>query len=334
MKTNRRQFLRDGLLATAGVSAGIVAADAGVSLSRAPRVTRDLTNDDSFKISVFSKHLQWLGYAEMAQVAAGIGFDGIDITVRPGGHVLPERVEDALPEAVESIRKTGLNVYMITTAITDAEDPLTEPILKTASALQIPRYRTGWFRYRDDKSVEDNLRLAEEKLRGLANLNQRYKISGEYQNHSGKYVGAPIWDLHQLLTRINSPHLGSQYDILHATVEGANTWSIGLKLIAPFVRSIDIKDFQWAKNDNKWRAEVVPIGQGMVDYKEYFAQLKAASIRVPISMHFEYPLGGAEHGRDTLSIDGDEVIAAMTRDLNNLKVLMRDAGVQPVTTPR
>jgi sugar phosphate isomerase/epimerase len=270
----------------------------------------------------------------MAQVAAGIGFDGIDITVRPGGHVLPERVEDALPEAVESIRKTGLNVYMITTAITDAEDPLTEPILKTASALQIPRYRTGWFRYRDDKSVEDNLRLAEEKLRGLANLNQRYKISGEYQNHSGKYVGAPIWDLHQLLTRINSPHLGSQYDILHATVEGANTWSIGLKLIAPFVRSIDIKDFQWAKNDNKWRAEVVPIGQGMVDYKEYFAQLKAASIRVPISMHFEYPLGGAEHGRDTLSIDGDEVIAAMTRDLNNLKVLMRDAGVQPVTTPR
>jgi sugar phosphate isomerase/epimerase len=283
--------------------------------------------DDGYKISVFSKHLQWLSCAEMAQVAAGIGFDGIDITVRPGGHVLPERVGEDLPAAVESIRKTGLNVYMITTAITDAEHPHTEPILKAASALGIPRYRTGWFRYQDDKSVEENLRFAEEKLRGLATLNEQYKISGEYQNHSGKYVGAPIWDLHQLLTRINSPQLGSQFDVMHATIEGANTWPIGLKLIAPFVRSIDIKDFQWTKTDDKWKSEVVPIGGGMVDYKEYLNRLKAAAIRVPISMHFEYPLGGAEHGHDTLSIDGDEVIAAMTRDLKSLKVLMRGAGI-------
>jgi hypothetical protein len=65
----------------------------------------------------------------------------------------------------------------------------------------------------------------------------------------------------------------------------------------------------------------------MVDYKEYLNRLKAAAIRVPISMHFEYPLGGAEHGHDTLSIDGDEVIAAMTRDLKSLKVLMRGAGI-------
>ena len=56
------------------------------------------------KVSVFSKHLQFLNWEEMAQTAAAIGFDGIDLTVREGGHVLPERVEHDLPKAAEIIR--------------------------------------------------------------------------------------------------------------------------------------------------------------------------------------------------------------------------------------
>jgi L-ribulose-5-phosphate 3-epimerase len=43
-------------------------------------------------VYIFSKHLQFLGYEDMAQAAAEIGFDGIDLTVRPGGHVPPETV--------------------------------------------------------------------------------------------------------------------------------------------------------------------------------------------------------------------------------------------------
>ena len=49
------------------------------------------------KICVFSKHLQWANVKEAAAVAKEIGYDGIDLTVRAGGHVLPERVEADLP---------------------------------------------------------------------------------------------------------------------------------------------------------------------------------------------------------------------------------------------
>ena len=65
------------------------------------------------RIHVFSKHLQWLDYRGMAEAAAEIGFDGVDLTVRPRGHVLPERVEDDLPRAVEAVRQAGLRVEMI-----------------------------------------------------------------------------------------------------------------------------------------------------------------------------------------------------------------------------
>jgi L-ribulose-5-phosphate 3-epimerase UlaE len=98
-------------------------------------------------------------------------------------------------------------------------------------------------------------------------------------------------------------------------------------LLKPFIRSIDIKDFQWSRSEGKWAAEVVPLGEGMVDFKNYFAQLKQQQIRVPISMHYEYSLGGAEHGHRELTIDGEQVIDSMKRDLNVLRGMLITAGI-------
>src|SRR2546423_1681783 len=53
--------------------------------------------ESRLKIHIFSKHLQFLNYNDLAEAAVEMGFDGIDLTVRPKGHVLPERVETDLP---------------------------------------------------------------------------------------------------------------------------------------------------------------------------------------------------------------------------------------------
>ena len=78
---------------------------------------------------MFSKMLGEFPVAEAARRIKGLGFEGVDLTVRPGGHVLPERVGKDLPEAVRAIRGEGLSVPMITTAITRAGDPHAEAIL-------------------------------------------------------------------------------------------------------------------------------------------------------------------------------------------------------------
>src|SRR5690349_12804185 len=53
-------------------------------------------------LHVFSKPLQWQSYDEAAALIAETGYTGIDYSVRPGGHVLPEKVETDLPRAVEA----------------------------------------------------------------------------------------------------------------------------------------------------------------------------------------------------------------------------------------
>ena len=271
-------------------------------------------------VHVFSKHLQWLDYDGMAEVAAEIGFDGVDLTVRPGGHVLPERVEEDLPKAVEAARKAGIEIRMMTTAITDPRDPLTKSILKAAGALGIRYYRMGYYRYQNDRPILTMLNEIKPRLRDLAAMNAQFGISGSYQNHAGNgYVGAPLWDLHLLMKDLDPHWIGSQYDIRHATVEGGTSWPTTLRLLTPHINTLVAKDFLWTQRQGKWSVENCPLGEGMVDFSQYFSVLDRQKIVAPFSLHLEYALGGAEHGRKQLTENKERVTGAMRQDLTVLR---------------
>jgi L-ribulose-5-phosphate 3-epimerase len=79
-----------------------------------------------------------MGWRRLAQNARQAGFAGIDLTVRKGGHVLPEKAAEDLPSAVSSIREEGVEVPMITTELVSAADPTARAILSTAGKLSIP----------------------------------------------------------------------------------------------------------------------------------------------------------------------------------------------------
>lgn len=319
MNPSRRDFIRKSILTSAAVSM-LSAID-----TRATTLISD--RPDTKNINVFSKNFHWTDYKSMSEMVADLGFDGIDLTVRPEGHVLPEKVTDDLPKAIEAIKKAGLRCDMIVTAITDPDDKFTEPILKTASSLGVSYYRTGWINYDDKKSIEDNLKFFKTQMTKLAVLNKKYKIHGDYQNHSGLSFGAPLWDLWMTIKDLDAEWIGSQFDAMHAYVEGGNTWQLGLKLLKSHIKTIDIKDFVWMKTDQGWKAEVVPLGEGMIDYKKYLGLLKEYQLGGPFSMHFEYPLGGIENGARQLSIPKEDVLKAMKRDLVLFKSMLSNAGI-------
>jgi sugar phosphate isomerase/epimerase len=175
-------------------------------------------------ITIFSKHLHWLDLKEMAETAASMGFDGIDLTIRPNGHVEPEKVEDQLPRAVEICKKVEIDIVMVCTTIQDISQSFTENILKTASELGIKYYRMDWYHYDKTIGIDENLENFLLKMQDLAGMNEHYKIKGAYQNHDGTWYGAPVWDLGVNLRKINSDWLGVQYDILNASIEGTNSW--------------------------------------------------------------------------------------------------------------
>src|SRR6266516_3644490 len=80
----------------------------------------------------FSKHLPRMNGRELGRSLKALGFDGVDLTVRPGGHVDPKRVAIELPVFVDGIRHEGLAVPMITTELLSGADPVAQPTLETA----------------------------------------------------------------------------------------------------------------------------------------------------------------------------------------------------------
>lgn len=283
------------------------------------------------KISVFSKHFQWTNCREMAAIAKDVGFDGIDLTVREGGHVLPERVEEDLPKAAEDIRKAGLEVTMITAEIVDAASPHAEAILRAASRLGIRYYRWGGFVYTAGKSIPDELAEFKARVKDLAALNKQYGVCAMYHTHSGiNRMGASIWDLWYVLKDFDSRYVGVNYDVGHATVEGGyGGWISTARLTAPMMRGVAVKDFKWGVNQKgQWQPQWCQPGHGMVDFAKFFSMLKAARFSGPFQLHYELSeLGGANEGKTSMSISRDTFISVLRRDHTYIRNLLKQAQI-------
>lgn len=254
-------------------------------------------------ISVFSSHLQHLDYEALCRKAADMGFDGVDLTVRPGGHVEPDRVGDDLPRAVEAIRKTGLRTELITTAVSDPNNAVDRRVLEVAARLGVKQYRMAWFLREEGESPAEKIPFYRSVFDELSHLNKELGLVGSYQNHAGnKFVGASIWELWLMFQDADHQYMGVQYDLRHAVVEGWFSWRAGLNLIHPIIKSVVLKDFNWMNKPDRAAIRNVPLGQGVIPFDEFVSELSAYGVRPPISLHAPYELN-------------DNIVGNLTRDL-------------------
>lgn len=296
----RRQLLASGLAAVSG----------SVLLPRSHAVTA--AGADSNRICAFIKFIQSLSFEELATNIAAMGFDGIEATIRKDGLIEPEEAPDELPRLVESLRRHGLEITVMTTGVVRADDPVNQQLLRTAAKLGVQQYRMGYFRYDLRQSVTEQLEQFRPALRDLAALNRELGITAVYQNHAGAgYVGSTVWDLHLLLRDIPPSEVGIAFDIRHATAEAGISWPVLFNVARPHVQAVYVKDFVWEGR----KTVNVPLGQGQVS-PEFFPLLQQSGFSGPVSLHVEYLEDAGT----------EENLAALRTDLSNLRRLMTPKG--------
>jgi L-ribulose-5-phosphate 3-epimerase len=330
--STRREFV--SRLAAAGAVLPLIglAANAGAAETKKKKAAETATvlkprTAGPTTIHVFSKPLHWLSYADTARIIADAGYGGIDYTVRIAqGHVLPEKVQEDLPRAVDAARAAGLKVEMITTDITSVRDKHAETLLRTAAGVGVKFYRLGNFNYDLKLGISGSLEKLKPTIKELAALNASLGIHGAIQNHAGTRVGSAIWDLYELLRDIDPKSIGVQYDIRHATVEGGQSWPLALRRIAPWIKCSDMKDFKWEQAPGKATIENVPIGEGVVNFDAYFKLVRELDIGGPMSLHLEYP----PFERTPQMTEAEKRVkfpALMKKDLTALKGFMAKHGI-------
>ena len=279
MIDNRRNFLKK-----------MVATTVAIPFPNLLLSNENIEAEKKYPINFFTKPLDKYGNDFMIDTLKMGGVDGLDLTVRPKGFILPEKVAEDLPVVAEMAKKNGLFLEMMVSNITSDETPHAKNVLKIAAQQGIKHYRMGYFRYNDDEKAKETIAHAQTQIQSLIEINAQYGIQGGYQNHTGNYFGAPLWDLIGVLEKVASPWISSQFDIYHAYSEGYRSWEVGMEIMASKIGSLAIKDFTWEINNGQAKIKKVPLGQGIVDLDGFFKNIKNMNITAPITLHIEYPL--------------------------------------------
>ena len=302
MTATRREFLG---------SVGAAAAASALAFDPVGAMARDRGFRGQF--CFFSKHLPMLEGAALADAVKRAGFDSIDLTVRPRGHVDPARVRDDLPRALDAIRARGIHVPMITTALVSADEPAAGPILETAGRHGVRYFKPGYYDYALS-DVRAEVAAVGRALAGLVKLAETSGVELGFHNHEGN-IGASVWDIAPEIDKLPAKWAGYYFDARHAVVEGGRVgWKAATRLVAPRLKMIAVKDVFWEKGDRGWRLRDCPLGQGMVDWAWYAKALAQGGFHGPVSFHFEYDIEGS-----TTDETRDRTIEAAARDLQFIR---------------
>lgn len=260
----------------------------GTGLGLAAMAIPAMAAEPAEEVALFTKHLQGLPPDQLAAAVKKSGFSWIEAPVRLGGHVEPERVEDELPRFVEALRREGVGISVVTSAINSADHTQHgEKVLRVARGLGIKRYRMGWYRYDLKRPLWEQVEGFKPMLRDVVQMSGEIGILPCYQNHSGAgFAGAAIWDVAYLMRDFRADQLAWCFDIMHATIEGGLSWPAEVALVRDRLGVAYFKDFQWAERGIK----VCPLGEGRVD-STYLRSLNTGGYRGPFSVHVEYLKG-------------------------------------------
>jgi len=272
------------------------------------------------QLVMFSKMLQPLGPVEKAaEVMAEIGFDGVDLTVREKGHVLPEEVKQKLPEAVKAVEKHGLKVPMITSGITDMDSPHAEDVIKTAADCGVKYMKLGYWLYKEFGTIKSLIADAKKALDGIARVVGRYGITAGVHIHSGNFLtadGAIVWEI---IRDFHPDRIAAYIDSGHMAVEGAlSGWKMCLDLLSDRIAMCAIKDLAIQPSDDpdkRWKHGVVPLGEGFVKWPEFFKCLKESGFDGVMTIHSEYHM------------EVPDLIAQTKKDIAVIKRLIAEVGL-------
>ena len=118
-----------------------------------------------------------------------------------------------------------------------------------------------------------------------------------------------------MLEGINPDHIGVQFDLRHAMVEGYQSYVNVFHMISDKIKSFDLKDFVWGNPDQKGdRPLNVPFGDGNVKF-DLLYQHPGFRGNIPKILHVEYDLGGAEHGDKKPKMGKEAILSAIAKDV-------------------
>lgn len=280
----RRDFMR--LTALSGIVAS--------SLSKSEMRGAEKATEKKDLFCAFTESFQDWPIESVCEKFKAAGLDGLDLTVRPGGHIEPKDAKAKLPVATAAARKHGVEINMLSTAITDA-DADGEAILGACGELGIPRIKLGYYRTASFGKLLAEIDDTRRRLEGVAKLARKHGVLPCVHIHSGDTIPASGPVAYLLLRDFAPEEVGAYVDPMHMTIEGGiGGWRQSLDLLAPWIAISSLKNCMWqtlprdGRGQIPWRPVKCPLADGIAPIPDYLQSLRELGYRGLYTLHSEY----------------------------------------------
>jgi sugar phosphate isomerase/epimerase len=257
--------------------------------------------------TLFTKPWPELRMAELAKLVRELGFDGVELPVRPGYQVTPETVREGLPEASRILADQGLRIGSIA-------GPIQEPTIAACGECGVPIIRvmapidlaTGY------RASEDNIRRQYDAALPLL---EKHGVAIGVQNHYGPMVGSAIGIMH-LIEGYDPRVVGAVLDTAHCGLDGEPD-GMAIDIVWSHLLLVNLKSARWRRAagpevlDAPWHAHWTLGGQGLTNWREVAGELRRRGYGRDICLPAEYSdpegTGGQRMGQSVLALLAQDI---------------------------
>lgn len=223
---------------------------------------------DRVRFSVFTKPWPKKSIDELGRFVHWLGFDGIELPVRPGFPVDPDNMAVELPKAVKTLTQYGVKIYSIAGIAN-------ESMIKDCGAAGVPAIRImapigvgGYL------ATEERMRKEFDAL--LPSLDRHHVRIG-VQNHSGRYI-CNASGLRALLAGYDPRLVGAVWDAAHNALQGEEP-DLAIDIVWRHLCMVNLKNAMWRRKNApnaplaEWAPYWTPGREGLASWKRVADEL-------------------------------------------------------------
>ena len=244
--------------------------------------------ENNVYFALFVKPWKEYSISELAGHVRKLGFEWIELPVRPGFPCEPETIEKSLPDAVRVLGEEGVKVLNITADLPLADERLYNASLQAGISMNrvifgIPVGENYW----------DAERKVRKKLDEAIPFCEKYGYQIGVQNHYGRCVPVNAMGMHNLVKDYNPNHVGAIWDPAHNALEGEDA-DLALDIVTSHLCVVNLKNAFWRRIDGpeseqaRWSVYWTSGRYGRSSWRCVADKLRQMEYKGPLCLSAEY----------------------------------------------
>ncbi|MEW6750842.1 MAG: TIM barrel protein [Candidatus Latescibacterota bacterium] len=244
--------------------------------------------------AVFTKPWKTMPLPELGCFVSSMGFQAVELPVRPVFQVEPQAVAAGLPRAARELAQSGVRIASIA-------GPTDEATMAACAEAGVPIIRICVSIPQDEGYMEAEARLQRE-YDALVPLLDRHGVTLGIQNHCDRCV-ANAMGIRHLIEKYDPRHVAAVWDAAHNALNGEDP-ELAIDIVWSHLCMVNLKNAFWRRTsgpeaeDVTWRPYWTTGRQGLASWPRVAAELQRRQWSGVLCLTAEY---SAEKSVDRLT---------------------------------